>query len=133
MANSVSVTSFLDNRNSEPNIKKVWEYEVTFVIEADGGHAEISHTLPVNGMLREMVIEVGAAGGITGTVNVDFDDSNGVEFDSNATLAELSETIVTMNSGAGKAINGLIIRLDASDDPTSGQDDWEILVTCRGN
>ena len=133
MANSVSVTSSLDRRNLEPNIKKVWEYEVTFVIEADGGHAEISHTLPVNGMLREMVIEVGAAGGITGTVNVDFDDSNGVEFDTNATLAEGSETIVTPNSGNGKAINGLIIRLDASDDPTTGQDDWEIVVTCRGD
>ena len=131
MANSVSVTAFTDNRNDEPHIKKVWEYEVTFIVEADGGATELSHTLPVNGMLREMVIEVGAAVGITGTVNVDFDDSNGVEFDTNATLGELSETTVTMNSGNGKPVNNFTIRVNPSDDPTSGT--WTITVTCRGN
>ena len=128
MANSAAVSSSTDERNTQPNIKKVWEETVLFTVETGGGHAEMSYTMPINGMLRESVIEVGAAAGITGTVNVDFDDSNGVEFDTNATLAEGSETIVTYTD---KAINGLIIRVDPSDDPTSG--DWEITVTCRGN
>jgi hypothetical protein len=127
MANSAIQSSF-DRRNSEPNTKKVWEQTVTFTIETGGGHVEIPVTIPTNGMLRESVIEVGAAAGITGTVDVDFDDSNGVEFDTNATLAEGSETIVTYTD---KAVNGFIIRVDPSAAPTSG--DWIITVTCRGN
>ncbi len=91
----------------------------------------MSQLVPINGTLREMVIEVGAAAGITGTVNVDFDDSQGVEFDTNATLGEATETIVTMNSGNGKVVNSFTIRVDPSDDPTSG--DWDIVVTCRGD
>jgi hypothetical protein len=91
----------------------------------------MSHEVLVNGMLREMVIEVGAASGITGTVNVDFDDNRGVEFDTNGTLGEGSETIVTPNSGVGKPVSNLTIRVDPSDDPTSG--DWVIVVTCRGD
>ena len=133
MANSSTLTSQVENRNDEPLIKPVWERKVTFTVEADGGSSELSHTVIVNGILREAVIEVGAAGGITGTVSVDFDDANGVEFDTNATLSELSETIVTFNSGNGKYIVNFIIRLDPSDDPTTGQDDWEIVVTCRGD
>lgn len=131
MANSSTVTSFVDRRNQEPNVKPIWEQVITFTIEADGGHAELSHTVKVNGTLREMVIEVGAAGGITGTVNVDFDDNRGVEFDTNASLAELSETIVTPSGG--KVVDDFIIRVDPSDDPTTGSADWTIVVTCRGD
>jgi len=131
MANSSTLTSSVDLRNAEPYIKPVWEQVITFLIEAGGGATEIKHTVYVNGILREMVIEVGTAGGITGTVNVDFDDNRGVEFDTNASLAEGSETIVTPSGG--KFVNDFIIRLDPSDDPTAGNDDWEIVVTCRGN
>ena len=132
-ANSSSLTDSIEKRNDEPKIKPIWMRETTFVVEADGGSSEISHTVLVNGNLREMVIRVGAAGSITGTVNVDFDDIDGVEFDTNATLGELSETIVTLSTSNGKPVNNFIIRLDPSDDPTAGQADWEIIVTCRGD
>jgi len=129
MANAAVLTSLVESRNTEPNVKPIWEQVVTFTIETGGGHAELSHTVPVNGTLREMVIEVGAAAGITGTVDVDFDDNRGVEFDTNATLAEGSETIVTPSGG--KVVDGFIIRVDASAAPTSGN--WDIVVTCRGD
>lgn len=128
MANSVSLTGFVEGRNEEPFSKPVWEQEVIFVVEAGGGHAEQTYTVLVNGILQEAVIEVGAAGGITGTVNVDFDDNNGVEFSANASLGEGSETILSFS----KPVNNFIIRADASDDPTTGQADWLIKITCRG-
>ncbi len=133
MANSVSVTSLVDRRNLEPHTKKIWEIVSTFVIEAGGGATEISHTVPINGLLREATIQVGDAGGITGTVNVDFDDADSVPFDTNNTLGEGSKTLTVFNLGVGKPVNNFIIRLDPSDDPTAGNDDWEIIVTCRGD
>ncbi len=132
MANSSSVSS-KDSRNNEPYVKPVWEIVTTFIIEADGGATELSQNIDINGSLKEMTIEVGAATGITGTVNVDLDDNRGIEFDTNATLGEGSETSVSFNTGVGKVVDGFAIRLDPSDDPTSGQDDWEIVVTCRGD
>jgi len=132
-ANSSTLTSVSDRRVQEPDNKPTWEQVVTFTIEADGGVTEISHTVYVNGNLREMIIEVGAAGGISGTANVDFDDNRGIEFDTNATLAEGSETVVYMNLGVGKVVDDFIIRLTPSDDPTTGSDDWTIVVTCRGD
>ena len=131
MANSVVLTSSTDERNTESHIKKTWEQVYTFTVETGGLSVEMTQLVPINGNLREMVIEVVAAAGITGTVNVDLDDSRGVEFDTNATLAESSETIVEFNSGVGKAVNKFTIRVDPSDDPTSG--DWEIVVTVRGD
>ncbi len=132
MANSSSITSSLDRRNIEPYTKKVWEATVTFLVEAGGGAAEMSHTVSINGLLREAFIAVGSAGGITGNVDVDFDDSNGVEFDTNNTLSEGSETVVAFNNRVGIPITSFTIRVDPSDDPTAGNDDWEIVVTCRG-
>ncbi len=69
MANSSSVSS-KDSRNNEPYVKPVWEIVTTFIIEADGGATELSQNIDINGSLKEMTIEVGAATGITGTVNV---------------------------------------------------------------
>ncbi len=132
MANSSTLTSSVDNRNDEPNIKPVWETIVTFLVEAGGGAAEMSHTVSINGLLREAFIAVGAAETGALTVNVDFDDSNGVEFDTNAGLTELSDTVVAFNNRIGIPITSFTIRVDPSDDPTSGQNDWEIVVTCRG-
>ena len=126
MANSAVLTSSVERRRKEPLIKPTWERVVTFTIETGGGSAEISHTVLVNGILREAVIEVGSAAGISGTVDVDFDDNRGVEFDNNATLAEASETILTFT----KPVSDFIIRLDPSAAPTSG--DWLIVVTTRG-
>ncbi len=125
MANN-AVTVPVELRNTEPHVKPVWKRTTTFTIETGGGHAEISETIAVNGILKEVVIEVGAAAGISGTVDVDLDDSDGVEFSTNATLAEGSETILSFD----KPVTDFIIRADASDDPTSG--DWTITVTTRG-
>ena len=67
MANSSTDTSGVDKRNTEPHVKPIWERKVTFTIETGGGHDELTHTVQANGKLREMVIEVGAAAGISGT------------------------------------------------------------------
>lgn len=128
MANSAVQSSVTDKRNTEPNTKTVWEQNILFTIETGGGAAELSFTVPTNGILRESVIQVGAAAGVTGTVNVDFEDSNGVPFDTNSALVEGSSTIVTYTD---KAVNGFVVRVDPSAAPTSGV--WEITVTCRGN
>ena len=133
MANSSSLTDYIEERNSEPHANPIWMREVTFVVEADGGATELSHTVVVNGMLRNMTIEVGAANGITGTINLDVDDINSVALDTNNTLAEGSGTLVSFNSGVGIPVNNFILRCDPSDDPTAGSDDWEIVVTCRGD
>ncbi len=129
MANSSALTSDVERRNKETHIFPIWKREVTFTVETGGGSTELSHTVNANGMLRDATISVGAAAGITGTVNVDFDDSDGIEFDTNATLGEGSETVVTFSGG--KPVTDFIIRLDPSDDPTSG--DWTITVVCRGD
>ncbi len=127
MANSSSLTDFIENRNDEPNIKPIWKTEVTFVVEAGGGHAELSHTVPVNGVLLGTTIEVGTTTQGSETVNVDLDDGSGVEFSANASLAENSETSLSFF----KAVTSVIIRVDPGDDPDSG-DDWLIVVTLRG-
>lgn len=128
MANSSALTSSVHRREIEPNIKPVWEQVITFTIEAGGGASELSYTAKVNGLLLEAVIEVGAVADISGTANVDFDDNRGVEFAANASLAEGSETILSFF----KPINDMIIRVDPSDDPDTGKDDWEIVITLRG-
>ncbi len=106
----------------------VWKRKITFSIEAGGGHDELTHSVKINGILQEAVIEVGTTTQGSETVNVDFDDDEGVEFSANASLAESSETILAFS----KPIAGTFdIRVDPGDDPDSGSD-WEIVVTCRG-
>ncbi len=104
----------------------VWKQVTTFIVEAGGGHAEISKTIQINGILLDATIEVGSAAGISGTANVDFDDSSGVEFSANATLAEGSETVLAFF----KAVTDFAIRVDVSAAPTSST--WTITVTTRG-
>lgn len=125
-------TNLLENRQQRGNRFPVWEEVITFTIEADGGSAELTYTSEVNGLLTEMIIEVGTAAVITGTVSVDFDTTRDVEFDTNDGLGEGSETLVELNSGAGKPLNGFKIRVDPSDDPTGAGEVWEIVVTCIG-
>lgn len=126
MANSAVLTSFLDRRSRQPNTMPVWEYVYTFTIDTGGGSAEQTVTVPVNGIFQEAVIEVGAAAGITGTVNVDLDDNRDNEFSGNAALAEGSLTTLAFS----KPVDTFKVRADPSDDPTSGT--WDIIVTCRG-
>lgn len=126
MPNSVVQTSHEDRRERQPHKHPAWEYVYTFEIITGGGNAEQTVECPVNGILLEAVIEVGAAAGISGTVDVDFDDNRDVEFSANATLAEGSTTKLAFN----KPVNTFNIRADTSDDPTSGT--WDIVVTVRG-
>lgn len=105
----------------------VWEQIHTFVFDAGDGHAELSQTCDINGTLKRIWIDVGAATGIAGTVNVDFDDADGHEFDTNAGLTEGS---TTKPASIDEPIDGMIIRVDPSDDPTDGS--WTITVYLRG-
>lgn len=126
MANSAATVP-VEDRNLEPITKPVWERVTTFTIEAGGGHAEISETIAVNGLLLEVVIEVGTTTQGSETVNVDLDDNRGVEFSANSSLAESSETVLSFF----KPVDNFIVRVDAGDDPDSGND-WLIVVTTRG-
>ncbi len=126
MANSATTITY-DHREDHPHDRPVWQTTTTFLIETGGGHAEITKTVPINGLLQEVVFEVGTTTQGSETVNIDLDDGKGVEFSANATLAESSETILSFS----KPLKDLIIRCDAVDDPDSGAD-WEIVVTCRG-
>ncbi len=122
MANSSSIAS-------PPFVSApVWKRKVTFTIEAGGGHAELTQTVNINGLFQEAVIEVGTTTQGSETVNVDFDDDEGVEFSANASLAESSETILAFSKPVAGSFD---IRVDPGDDPDSG-DDWLIVVTCRG-
>lgn len=122
MANSVKLTS--PPLAGDP----VWKRKVTFLIEAGQGHDELTYSVQINGILQEAVIEVGTTSQGSETVNVDFDDDEGVEFSANASLAESSETILAFSKPVAGTFD---IRVDPGDDPDSG-DDWEIVVTCRG-
>ncbi len=126
MPNSVVLTNHQDRRERQPDKNPVWEYVFTFQIITGGGNAEQTIECPVNGILQEATIEVGAAAGITGTIDVDFDDNRDVEFSANAALAESSTTFLSFT----KPVDTFNIRADSSDDPTSGV--WDIVVTCRG-
>lgn len=106
----------------------VWKRQATFTIEAGQGHAEITYSVDINGILQEAVIEVGTTTQGSETVNVDFDDDEGVEFSANASLAESSNTILAFSKPVAGSFD---IRVDPGDDPDSGSD-WEIVVTCRG-
>lgn len=127
MANSAVLTSHQNRRALQPNTHPAWKYVYTFSIEAGGGHAEQTVTVPVNGILQEAVIEVGTTAQGSETVNVDFDDDRDVEFSTNSTLAESSETKLAFS----KPVDTFKIRVDPVDDPDSG-DDWVIVVTVRG-
>lgn len=124
MANT-AVTTKIDKRHM---VKfPVWRTKTVFTINAGDGHAEITEEVEINGRIQDIVIVVGAAPGISGTVNVDFDDADDVEFDANASLAEGSQTI---SSVTDQIVNNFKIRCDPSDDPTSGS--WTITVYVKG-
>ena len=129
MANRGSLTTSLDRRNIEPKIKQVWENVLTYTIEADGGASEIKVAVPTNGIIKFISVVIGAAGGITGTINIAIDDNADAEIFSDTSLAESS----TNNYHVDLPVSGIIdVGINPSDDPTTGQDDWTIVVTLRG-
>ena len=119
-----AVTTKIDQRHKVK--RPVWETVTVFSIDAGDGSTELPEEVEINGMLEDIVIVVGAAAGITGTVDVDFDDSNDFEFDANAGLAESSTTVVAVS----QPVNNVKIRCNPSDDPTSGT--WTVTVYMRG-
>ncbi len=121
-----AVTTKKDNRHRGPEFP-VWEIKTVFTIIAGDGSAELTEEVNINGRLMDLVIVVGAAGGITGTVDIDFDDADGNEFDANAGLAEGSTTIP---SSIDQPVNNFDIRCKPSDDPTSGS--WLVTVYAKG-
>ena len=122
MANSSSIAS--PTFTGDP----VWKRKVTFLIAVGGGSAEMTQTVNINGLLQDVVIEVGTTNQGSVTVNVDFDDDEGVEFSANASLAESSDTILSFSKPIAGSFD---IRVDPGDDPDSGAD-WIIVVSCRG-
>ena len=128
-ANSSTLTSSVDRRNLEPNIKSVWEYVLTYTIEAGGGASEIKQALPLNGILQKIVTVSGDANGISGTYTLAIDDNGDNEIFTSAGPAENAAS--TFN--VWEPLTGTIdIGINPSDDPTAGSDDWTITVTLRG-
>lgn len=121
-----AVTTKKDNRSRGPEFP-VWETKTVFTIDAGDGSTELTEEVEVNGRLTDLVIVVGAAAGITGTVDIDFDDADDNEFDANAGLAEGSTTIP---ASIDQPVNNFKIRCNPSDDPTSGS--WTITVYAKG-
>lgn len=106
----------------------IWETVSVFTVSVGSGHAEITEEIDVEGTLKDLAIVVGAAAGITGTVEVDFDDNNDVEFDSNAGLGEVSTTTPTID----KVVKGFKIRVDPSAEPIGAGETWTITVYAKG-
>ena len=109
--------------------RPVWETTTVFTIAVGDGHAELTEEVAIEGILKDLVIVVGAAAGITGTVSVDFDDNHDVEFDSNAGLAEGSETIP---ANIDKPVRNFKIRVDPSAEPIGAGETWVITVYAKG-
>ena len=120
-----AVTTKIDNRHHTKN--PVWETKTVFSIDAGDGSVELTEEVEINGTLKNIVIVVGAATGIVGTVDVDFDDADDNEFDANVALAEGSTTIP---GSIDQPVNNFKIRVNPSDDPTSGT--WTITVYAKG-
>ena len=51
------LTSWVERRNQEPLIKPVWERVVTFTYDVDDALAK-THTLPINGILLKVIMEL---------------------------------------------------------------------------
>ena len=124
MAGSSILTSSVERRNVEPNIKPVWEAVLTFTF-ASGDTAEVKHALPLNGLLQKIVVtNSGATAVVTSTVAMDDNADN--EIFSAATLAEST----TYNYSVNEPVAGTIdIGVTPSTDPLSA---YSVTVTLRG-
>ena len=121
-----AVTTKKDNRHKGAEFP-VWETVTVFTIDAGDGSAELTEEVEINGRLMDLRIVVGVAAGISGTVDIDFDDADDNEFDANAGLTEESTTVP---SNIDQLVNNFKIRCNPSDDPGSGS--WLITVYAKG-
>ncbi len=133
MANATVLTSSVDNRNIAPDIQPVWEHVMTFTVEAGGGSTELSHTLEnLNGLLTDIIVESGTAGGISGTFGLAIDDNRDNEIFVAASPATPAEGANSRFPVDIALVGDVKVQVNPSDDPTAGQDDWEIVVTLKG-
>jgi len=121
-----AVTTKKDNRSRGPEFP-VWETKTVFTIDAGDGSAELTEEVEINGRLMDLRIVVGAAAGIEGTVDIDFDDADDNEFDANVGLTESSTTVP---ANIDQPVNNFKIRCNPSDDPGSGS--WLITIFAKG-
>ena len=127
MVFTAALSTPTDRRSDSLDRRPVWEQIVTYTIDAGDGHAEVKQAIPINGILQKIICKVGAATGITGTVNLAIDDNSDNEIFAVTSLAE--STTYTYN--VYEPLSGIIdVGLDPSDDPTSGS--WTVTVTLRG-
>jgi len=129
MANSSTLTSSVERRNVEPNIKQVWERVITYLVEADGGATEMKEVIPINGILQKIIVKVGDAAGVSATVNVAIDDNGDNEIFAVTGLAENSTYKYDVNEPVSGSID---VGMNPSDDPAAGNIDWPVVVTLRG-
>lgn len=54
---SATLTSFVERRNLEPNIKPVWEYVITWTYDSDDAGAE-TQSLNINGILLKVIVVI---------------------------------------------------------------------------
>jgi hypothetical protein len=127
MANSVTITS--DTRAKVNNTPKqdVWEVVITLFTD-NGGHAEGIIAIPLNGIVRSMVVSAPAttSTGTSSTVTID-DNSNAEVFNTGA----LAESATPYVFAIDLPLSGTIdLSLDMDGDPGAGG--VSNVVTLRG-
>lgn len=122
---TVVLTNSVERRNQEPLIKPVWEHVITATYSAtDTGN--ITHALPVNGILLKVILVApdGANGAVTYQVEIDDNGDNEI-FDS----GEQAETL-TYTFNCYEPVTGII---DITIGPSAViGDEQDIVVYLRG-
>lgn len=129
MAGTAVLTSSVERRNKEPNVKAVWERVLTYTLTTSSGGDAITLTLPnFNGILRRITVESGAAAGITGTLTLAINDNrDNPIFPATAGPAEGAASVFDVDN---VMVGDIDVVVDPSDDPTSGT--WVIVVVLQG-
>ncbi len=130
MAGTATLTSSVERRNKEPNIKSIWERVMTFTLTDSSGGDAITHTLSnMNGRLRRITVESGTAAGIGGTLTLAINDNRGNPiFPATAGPAEEAASVFNVDE---VLVGDIDVVVDPNDDPTSGT--WAIVVTLQGD
>ena len=97
----------------------MWEVVIEFFTD-NGGHAEQSIAIPINGFVRALIIDlpVTTATGTTSTTTID--DSNGRQFHTSTALAEgtTGATATSQSLSDFPVEDSMTVSLDVSADPT---------------
>lgn len=122
---TVSLTSSVERRNQEPLIKPVWEHVITAVFD-DDDTANVTHALPVNGILIKVILV--APDATTGrTYQVEIDDNADNEiFDSGEQAENATYTFNMFEPVTGT------IDINIGPSGTMGATNPDIVVYLRG-